>query len=173
MTITISQLSGEFGYPPRVIGHLIKNFWNPTSVGELEKPRFIIPITDTETKDGWFSGEAPEIIFRHNGVNTDIVKTIGDGMFQCTYGIRIHIFATTQLQEFRYQKHINDILKDNGRNPIFKYYEDSNPNSGLLILARRGISWETAPDGDLESVQEVTHTHSLGDVSVVWIEHRT
>jgi hypothetical protein len=172
MTISIDGLVGEFGYPPQVVGHLIKQFWTPASVGETNPPTFRIPITDSKTKDPWFEGNAPEIVFRHNDTNNDIEISIGDGLFKCEYGIAIHLFCTTKLQEFRYQKHINDLIKEHRRRPILKYY-DSNNNSGLNILTPTGIRWHSAPDSKPEDVQEITNTHSVGFITARWYEHRT
>lgn len=172
MTIAIDGLVGEFGYPPQVIGHLIKNFWTPASVGEANPPTFLIPITDSNTKDPWFSGDAPTIVFRASEQNDDKEAAIGDGLFKCEYGVSIHLFCTTKQQEFRYQKHINDLIKEHRRRPILKYY-DSNNNSGLNLILPSGIKWRSAPDSMLEIEQEITNTHSLGFLIARWYEHRT
>jgi len=174
MTITIATLSGPFEYPPMTFGHLIKEKWLVAAVGESVPPTFLIPITDSESKDPWFTGDAPEIVFRHTGNNLTVNKAIGDGMFKCEMEIEVHLSCINQLQEFRYQKHINDLIKEWRRNPILKYSENPSPvDSGLKMFNPLGINWRTAADGDPESAQDISHTHSFGKITAIWFEHRS
>lgn len=173
MTITIHTLVGLFEYPPTTFGHLIKEKWSPAAVGETEPPTFLIPITDSESKDPWFTGNAPEIVFRHTGNDLTVNKAIGDGMFKCEKEIKVHISCINQQQEFRYQKHINDLIKEWRRNPILKYSESTPVDSGLKMFDPLGITWRSAPDGDPESAQDISHTHSFGTIKAIWFEHRT
>lgn len=173
MSIVIENLVGPLEYPPTTFGHLIKEKWVPAAVGETVPPTFLIPITNSKTKDPWFSGKAPAIIFRRSGNDLTKVLSIGDGLDRVEVEIQVHIFARTQAQEFKYQKYINDLIKLNRIAPILKYSENPTPtNSGWKELSNTGINWREAPDGEPEDIRDQPNTHSLGSIKAIWFEHK-
>jgi len=178
MTISIATLVGAFEYPPRTLGFLMKKFWDSSKTGG-KTPTFLIPNTTTDSKDPWFSGDAPQLVFRGLPQETETKSSIGDGLFMIRKQCQIHLFAVTQQQEFLMQREVNRILKEKRRSPILKYSTDFDTppvtavNSGLILFDPANANWREVPEGDPQDPQDITETHSVGIVDAVWFEHRT
>jgi len=175
LTISYATLSGSFEYPPRTLGFLIKKKWTSANTGSVT-PEFIIPREDDiDTGDPWTTGVPPEIVFRKSGSFTGIPLSIGNGMYKIEFGISIHLFSSTQRQEFLFEREIKRILQEFGRNPILKYSTDyDTPPTTAVDSGWKNISPEV-PDfrsEDPENLQTDYITHSVATVNAIYYEHR-